>query len=52
MGLSGVGLTAAERYSSFMTCKEWSITRGEYEKLLDKTDNILRSKGRQVKEIV
>ena len=51
MGLSGLGLNAAREVQKLHDLQRISITRGEYEKLLDKTENILRSKGKQVKEI-
>lgn len=51
MGLSGLGLNAAREVQQLHDLQRISITRGEYEKLLDKTENILRSKGRQVKEL-
>jgi hypothetical protein len=52
MGLSGTGLTAAREVQQLHDLQRISITRGEYERLVDKTENILKSKGRKVKEIV
>ena len=51
MGLSAIGLKALRELFAFHDLQRASITRGEYEKMLDKTINRIRSKAAEVLDL-
>ena len=52
MGLSGVGITKVKELWEYHDLQRTSIARSEYEKMIRKTANYIRSKGNNVVEIV
>jgi len=52
MGLSGVGLSKFKELWAYHDLQRTSVARSEYERMIEKTANYIRSKGRDVVEIV
>jgi hypothetical protein len=52
MGLSGVGIKAIKDVWEFHDLQRTSIPRSEYEKMIQKTANYIKSHGKDVVEIV
>ena len=52
MGLSGVGISKVKELWEFHDLQRTSIARSEYEKMIRKTANFIKSKGKDVVEIV
>ena len=52
MGLSGLGIKAIKDVWEYHDLQRTSIARSEYERMIQKTANYIRSKGRDVVEIV
>ena len=52
MGLSGVGITKIKDLWEYHDLQRTSIARSEYERMIQKTANHIRSKGKDVVEIV
>jgi hypothetical protein len=51
MGLSGVGIKAIKNVWEFHDLQRTSIPRSEYEKMIRKTANYIKSHGKDVVEI-
>ena len=51
MGLSGVGLTNIKELWEYHDLQRTSVARSEYEKMIRKTANYIKSKGKDVVEI-
>lgn len=51
MGLSGVGLTSIKEMWSYHDLQRTSVARSEYEKMIRKTANYIKAKGKDVVEI-
>ena len=51
MGLSGVGLSKFRELWAYHDLQRTSVSRSEYEKMIQKTANFIRSKGKDVVEI-
>jgi hypothetical protein len=52
MGLSGVGITKIKDLWEYHDLQRTSIARSEYERMIQKTINHIRSKGKDVVEVV
>ena len=52
MGLSGTGIKAIKELWSFHDLQRTSVARSEYEKMIQKTINHVRSHGKDVVEVV
>jgi hypothetical protein len=52
MGLSGIGITKIKDLWEYHDLQRTSIARSEYERMIQKTANHIRSKGKDVVEIV
>jgi len=52
MGLSGVGISKIKDLWEYHDLQRTSIARSEYERMIQKTANYIRSKGKDVIEIV
>ena len=52
MGLDGLGLTAIKEVHEYHDLQRTSIARSEYEKMIKKTANYIKAKGKDVVEIV
>jgi hypothetical protein len=52
MGLSGVGITKIRDLWAYHDLQRTSIARSEYERMIQKTANYIRSKGKDMVEIV
>lgn len=52
MGLSGVGITKIKDLWAYHDLQRTSVARSEYERMIQKTINVIRSKGKDVVEIV
>jgi hypothetical protein len=52
MGLSGVGITKVRELWEYHDLQRTSVARSEYEKMIRKTANHIKSKGKDVVEIV
>ena len=51
MGLSGTGIKAIRDVIEYAALQQTSIPRSQFEKLIDKTRNMMRGRGNQVKVI-
>lgn len=51
MGLTGTGIKAAREVFAYHDVQRNAITRGEYEKMIEKTRNVVRSKGKFVRDV-
>jgi hypothetical protein len=51
MGLSGIGLTSIKEMWEYHDLQRTSVARSEYEKMIRKTANYIKAKGKDVVEI-